>query len=295
MQRNAQSAMEYLMTYGWAILIIAIVLAAMFQFGFFNSNTYSPKAPPGACSVYRPEGQGSTRFIGTEGVCSSAEPEYVAKFNGQSSVVQTQFKFPSSSAVSFTVTAWIKPETYQPYNPGGIIDADNGNNGWGLYYFDGDPGAMDFWILGQGYTQDMEFGSIYPHRWTFVAVNYTYSGGSWYANGFVDGALVDANVQRAPVLQPIPFGLELGQIRQSSSYMYNGSLSNVQVYDSALSTNQIDALYSEGIGGVPINIQNLVAWWPLNGDTNDYSGDGYNGTASNVYFTNSWESGYTPS
>ena len=31
-----QSAMEYLMTYGWAILIIAVVLGALFSLGVFN-------------------------------------------------------------------------------------------------------------------------------------------------------------------------------------------------------------------------------------------------------------------
>ena len=38
--RKAQSAMEYLMTYGWAILIIGIALAAMFQMGLFNPSKY---------------------------------------------------------------------------------------------------------------------------------------------------------------------------------------------------------------------------------------------------------------
>ena len=33
-----QSAMEYLLTYGWAILIIAAVLVALFSLGVFNSN-----------------------------------------------------------------------------------------------------------------------------------------------------------------------------------------------------------------------------------------------------------------
>ncbi|OJI06704.1 MAG: hypothetical protein BK997_04995 [Candidatus Micrarchaeum sp. ARMAN-1] len=36
---KAQSAMEYLMTYGWAILIIAIVLAALFSLGIFSSGS----------------------------------------------------------------------------------------------------------------------------------------------------------------------------------------------------------------------------------------------------------------
>ncbi len=42
--RKAQSAMEYLMTYGWAILIIAVVLGALFSLGIFNSATLAPKA-----------------------------------------------------------------------------------------------------------------------------------------------------------------------------------------------------------------------------------------------------------
>ena len=35
-QRKAQSALEYLITYGWAILIIVIVGAALFALGVFN-------------------------------------------------------------------------------------------------------------------------------------------------------------------------------------------------------------------------------------------------------------------
>ena len=33
---KAQSAMEYLMTYGWAILIIAVVIGVLFQSRFFS-------------------------------------------------------------------------------------------------------------------------------------------------------------------------------------------------------------------------------------------------------------------
>ena len=40
----AQSAMEYLMTYGWAILIIAVALAALFELGTFNGSNLGPTA-----------------------------------------------------------------------------------------------------------------------------------------------------------------------------------------------------------------------------------------------------------
>ncbi|MCL5106281.1 MAG: YncE family protein [Candidatus Marsarchaeota archaeon] len=38
--RKAQSAMEYLMTYGWAILIIAVILAALDILGVFNGSAF---------------------------------------------------------------------------------------------------------------------------------------------------------------------------------------------------------------------------------------------------------------
>ncbi|MGC9132311.1 MAG: hypothetical protein ACP5HJ_01530, partial [Candidatus Micrarchaeia archaeon] len=35
---------------------------------------------------------------------------------------------------------------------------------------------------------------------------------------------------------------------------------------------QIQQLYLQGINSPPIPNAGLVGWWPLNGDTNDYSG-----------------------
>jgi hypothetical protein len=46
---KAQSAMEYLMTYGWAILIIAVVLGVLFSLGIFNGNNLLPSA----CTAYQ--------------------------------------------------------------------------------------------------------------------------------------------------------------------------------------------------------------------------------------------------
>ncbi len=40
MRLKSQSAMEYLMTYGWAILIIAVVIAVLFDLGIFSSPSF---------------------------------------------------------------------------------------------------------------------------------------------------------------------------------------------------------------------------------------------------------------
>jgi hypothetical protein len=39
---KAQSAMEYLMTYGWAVLIISVVLGVLYGLNIFNLPTFSP-------------------------------------------------------------------------------------------------------------------------------------------------------------------------------------------------------------------------------------------------------------
>ena len=48
------------------------------------------------------------------------------------------------------------------------------------------------------------------------------------------------------------------------------------------------------IGGAPIDLQHLVGWWPLNGNANDYSGNGNNGQINGVTFVSNWWQGYTP-
>lgn len=46
MKNKAQAAMEYLMTYGWAILILVVVVAALFAMGVFKTGTTVPCSNP---------------------------------------------------------------------------------------------------------------------------------------------------------------------------------------------------------------------------------------------------------
>jgi len=44
MKLRGQSAMEFLMTYGWAILVMVIVIGVLFYVGVFNPGTAAPSA-----------------------------------------------------------------------------------------------------------------------------------------------------------------------------------------------------------------------------------------------------------
>jgi hypothetical protein len=66
------------------------------------------------------------------------------------------------------------------------------------------------------------------------------------------------------------------------------------MYNTSLSENQVIAVYRDGLGGPPSDLRNLVGWWPLNGDFNDYSGDGNNGYPTNTAVDGGlWYSNYT--
>ncbi len=292
---KSQSAMEYLMTYGWAILIIAVVLGALFQLGVFNSMTFAPKAQPGACQVFRPNDPGTTQFINLEGVCNGELPQYVAQFNGQSSVIAVQNTTSLSlplGASPRTVIAWFNDKS--PSIKSHIFAYGCGGGSCGGYkyftiYVSGQQAAMNAYYTNQGIPI-----AINPNQWYFIA--YEYNG--TYQIGYIgnDGTLTGASGAYAynTISTPFYIGCEGNDNGATCvTQFWNGSIANVQIYNTYLSQPEIQALYQEGIGGAPIKIQNLVGWWPLNGNANDYSGNNNNGNAISVTYTTGWYSGYS--
>jgi hypothetical protein len=268
--------MEYLMTYGWSILVIAIVLMALFVYGVFNSNGLATKVQPGSCSVIR-NSYGGTML---SGVCTSAFPAYATQFNGATSYVtaNTQGSFGSSE----TQTAWVYMSslpsssyqiTWQEAGAGGLYVSSTGVLTFGLF-------------IG---------GTLYP-----VSTTLTLSPGTWYfVAGSYSGSTLTACINTvcstASQTGSISNSINLFDIgtKDTSSLFFKGNIVNVQIYNASLSTNSIQALYFEGIGGVPINLRNLAGWWPLNGNTNDYSGVGNNGQGTGLLYITNWYNGYT--
>jgi hypothetical protein len=63
--KKAQAAMEYLMTYGWAILIVIIVAAALIALGVFNPATWTGSVATGFTELGAPsQGQWSLETSG---------------------------------------------------------------------------------------------------------------------------------------------------------------------------------------------------------------------------------------
>ena len=121
-------------------------------------------------------------------------------------------------------------------------------------------------------------------------VGYNYSGGTTVTL-WLDGSKQTCSISTA--LNTVSGSVYVGSNPGGAGF--NGQIANVQMYNSSLTQNEVEALYLEGIGGAPIKLQNLLAWWPLNGNFDDYSGKNDNGalTGTSASFNSTWSSQYT--
>lgn len=280
---KSQSAMEYLMTYGWAILIIAVILAAFFSLGFFNQFAFAPKAQPGSCQVFR-----SVQGASLVGECLNYAPEYASTF-GSSPYDQISVAGNFFVGNSFSVLGWV-------YWPSSAAIQDSSGDGVALGYIRSGTGGPDKsfgLILNNGGKWSLEFGGDdlvcgsgpSPNTWyQFGATwNSTTKLQTIWVNGLNDSCY---RTSTGTLDSPGPVYIGGGANTWGSGGSFAGTLSNVQIYNNSLSPSSISALYGEGIGGDPVDLQNLVGWWPLNGNTNDYSGNNNYAIGNNGFFFN---------
>ena len=109
---------------------------------------------------------------------------------------------------------------------------------------------------------------------------------------YIDGHQVNSAQYSGSMYYQYPTPLNIGQGASGGAPYFNDAIANVQVYNVSFSQPEVTALYQEGIGGAPIDPNHIVGWWPLNGNVQDYSGNGNQGTATGVTYTSTWTNGY---
>jgi hypothetical protein len=268
---KSQAAMEYLMTYGWAILIIALSLVVLYSLGIMNPKNFIPRAPPGSCFVFRPNGPGTTDFISLQGTCGYL-PMYVASFDGVSGYVGVPY------SVSITSPAQNNRLTWSTWTMGlgswsssyEIFFAQSGRDYISVF------NSIFLISLNLNNTQTAFSTGFSPTigKWYHVAVTWDGSYVRFYVNGalkYVSGDLTGKFLSWDTSYYfrvGIPF----------TGYPFKGTIANAQIYNTALTQQEIQYLYQQGLGGGPVRLQNLVLWLPLNGDAKDYSGNNNHGT-----------------
>jgi hypothetical protein len=197
-----------------------------------------------------------------------------ANFNGASSYI----KVPAISGLTstHTTTVWINPASVGASLNIYVIDM-GGNNNWIQLIDAQSNGALE---VRAGNSASGYVNGIYqfknPNEWYFIAITQNATNAlTIYVNGVLDNS--------GTVTSQAPGAVTIGEYSGGGGY-WNGSIANVQVYNTSLAQAQISQLYHEGISGIPLNNGGLVGWWPLNGNANDYSNNGNNGTTNYISF-----------
>ncbi len=296
-----QSAMEYLMTYGWAILVIAVVLGVLFQLGVFGGANLAPKATPGSCEV-----QHTTAGASLAGMCQGEMPQYVASFPVQNCISGSAFSGAWATVQSIeglqssvTVSAWVNDRGYETVHMQGVLGNEQLNTfqapGFQLALNWGEYNAI-FIVDGNYITNIGSAPSISIDKWYMVSGTYNSTTGEMAL--YLDDTLYSSNTVNTGAVTssgPYVLGADAWSVLSPGVYcdIFNGTIANVQLYNTSLSSSEINALYQEGIGGAPVRPQNIVGWWPLNSNANDYSGSNNNGQANDIGYTSFWTNGYT--
>ncbi len=284
MHLRLQSAMEYLLTYGWALLTVAIVIIAMFQLGFFSNSNFTPHSVTGACQAVH-NAAGSS----LAGQCNSAIPQYVAQFSTNHNSVININNPDAFDTTTFTITAWISTRNNGFMT---IVGRSASTQGWNFLI--DSASALGIRIDTSSVSNCANYPSspeLSDGRWHFVAAAVSLSTPS--AVLYMDGSQIASVGSCSGTFNALSGGsFNIMGYGQGTGCCTAGQVADVQMYNTTLSSSEINALYAEGIGGVPIDPTHIIGWWPLNGNTNDYSGNGNNGVPTAISYNGSWVSGY---
>jgi hypothetical protein len=264
---------------GKSLLNVSSLKSAI-QNGYSFASPYTPS--------YMDWAQGSLTKRSANGMFSfNLLNRQLASFNGQYSYLVSQSSFPQTSTA--TIMWWtyvnsinaqgqgIGPNSCQIYEPQSsgssfstefdpctcVVTGSLTCSGWAVL-----TAPTSTWVM-IAYTIN-----------SLVVNSYMYSPGQNAQSSSVMSAAGTTSLALPSV------NFYIGSYGGASIYQQlSGKIANVQFYNSVLSSSQIAQLYEEGIDGIPISNSFLIGWWPLNGNSNDYSGSGNNAIPVNIIYT----------
>jgi hypothetical protein len=128
-------------------------------------------------------------------------------------------------------------------------------------------------------------GAVRFNSWNFITVTLENGGvGTGTLKFYSNGNYISSSTGQ---VEYHPSGVKYSAIGDNVGAHYGstqpaapfkGFITNLQTYSTALTPQEIQYLYQQGLGSGPIRLGSLVGWWPLNGDAKDYSGNNNHGT-----------------
>jgi hypothetical protein len=201
-----------------------------------------------------------------------------ANFNGASSYIQTSASALPMGTNALSMFAWIKTTQSGNYPDIAAYGKCGPGNGAALGVYAG--------YFYADFCSDAANSNVLVSNGFWHLVGFTFAGGTKAVTMYVDGVAIPGSVSTVPNIITGGYNDYIGWWSGATSPYFQGSVSDVQIYNISLSSSQVKQLYQEGVSGQPMGDSGLVGWWPLADSANDYSSNGNNGVPTNVVFGN---------
>ncbi|MDE1873685.1 MAG: PQQ-binding-like beta-propeller repeat protein [Candidatus Micrarchaeota archaeon] len=197
----------------------------------------------------------------------------VAHFNGAKGFDIARNSGPLNTTLA-SVSFWMNVSSYPSSGSRVVSYGDNGggcaspttNCGW--FFEISSSGVLLFNASIGGTVTSSPGYTLSTGRWYFVTGSYNGSDVNLYINANIP---LSTGISGSLSYATPKINLTVGGGLPTDSRYFTGNVADLQVYNTALSRQQIFTLYRNGPGGVPVSGAGLVAWYPLSGSTNDYA------------------------
>lgn len=252
-------------SYGGVNLYSIPTYTGTIQLTNVNGEIYVDEVPPSILSL--------------EGVPKQSQ---IANSKAANFSTYSQINLGSSSALNVgsetTIAMWIRFKNFTPPSAWDILSSTGSTctNGYQVWA----TTSSGFGFGACNNAADIRSATPYiPGKWYFIVGRANSTDISLFING---KSLTPTATTTFNTIGPWILGI--GPIGVGVAESFNGTIANVQIYNAPLSANQILQMYNNGIGSSPVNATYLAGWWPLDGNTNDYSGYGSYGTPYNITY-----------
>ena len=202
-------------------------------------------------------------------------------FNGQGSISLSAL--PTSGSQNFTITGWILTSNASSVRKG--IACWGQDQPWqSTYFFVNTNGKLAFdFAYGAG---PISTALVNDAQWHFVSVTNTNGLIQLYVDGVPNGQGMQLSLPNiSGNTKSIGSNLSGGGTQNN----FAGKLDDLAIWNRALTSTEIQNIYNQINTNtslptyVPAN--GLVGWWPFNGNANDESGNGNNGSVNGASLT----------
>lgn len=198
-------------------------------------------------------------------------------FNGSNNYIDCGNDSSLRVTPNLTVSAWFKTSTSQI---GKFINRDGLASGTRDYALYQNGTNLQFWVSQSGNITET----------VLTSTGFTANDGNWHhavgvCNGtnielYIDGVLNVSGTNSIAGINTSTYINEIGSRTTGTGNFFNGSLSNISLWNTALTSSQITEIYNNGTPQTSISYS-PISWWKLDaGGTTitDYGSGGNNGT-----------------